>query len=331
MIEVRPLDPDDDAQARAFWRVNRDAVADQPYHPYPPWEAARVFLREGRPQSVEVHLAAWDGQAMVGAGSAAGSTADNTDLARAEVAVVPDRRRAGIGSAVLDGLVTWAREHGRTTLTSEVLAPLDAEGPGALFARRHGFEVDLVDAFKVADLHATQGQWEALAAETAPHHVDYRVVTAWGPLPDHLAAGYCALSNRFYELAPSGEVERAAETWDLARLRARDERNRRAGRLELVSLALAADDEVVALTEIVCDGADAGHAYQGATIVEPGYRGHRLGLALKLANHRALLDRLPGTAWIATGNADVNAAMNAINDRLGFRVVARGLELARRL
>ncbi|MCW2813716.1 MAG: family N-acetyltransferase [Nocardioides sp.] len=67
----------------------------------------------------------------------------------------------------------------------------------------------------------------------------------------------------------------------------------------------------------------------GTTIVLPEHRGHRLGLALKVAHHQALLARFPDVEWIATATADVNAHMNAVNDRLGIRVVERCIELTR--
>lgn len=41
----------------------------------------------------------------------------------------------------------------------------------------------------------------------------------------------------------------------------------------------------------------------------------------------ALTAAYPGVEWVLTGNADVNAPMNAINDRLGFRVVERCLHV----
>jgi hypothetical protein len=69
--------------------------------------------------------------------------------------------------------------------------------------------------------------------------------------------------------------------------------------------------------------------FQSGTLVVGAHRGHRLGLAIKVANHRALAERFPELEWVVTGNADVNAHMNAINDRLGFRVVERCLEVER--
>ena len=58
--------------------------------------------------------------------------------------------------------------------------------------------------------------------------------------------------------------------------------------------------------------------FQSGTIVAPEHRGHRLGLAIKLANHRQLRAHFPSCRVLVTGNADVNAPMNAVNEALGF-------------
>ena len=59
----------------------------------------------------------------------------------------------------------------------------------------------------------------------------------------------------------------------------------------------------------------------------PGHRGHSLGLALKLANHRALMAALPACEFVRTSNAEVNSHMNAVNERMGYRLVEDVIEV----
>ena len=61
------------------------------------------------------------------------------------------------------------------------------------------------------------------------------------------------------------------------------------------------------------------------TVVQPEHRGHRLGLAVKLANLDALARQAPGVRLIVTGNAAVNGPMIAVNDMMGFEVAGEGL------
>lgn len=65
-------------------------------------------------------------------------------------------------------------------------------------------------------------------------------------------------------------------------------------------------------------------AWQWATLVLREHRGHRLGLAVKLANLDYLATCVPEVRVVTTGNARENGQMIALNDMLGFEVVADG-------
>jgi GNAT superfamily N-acetyltransferase len=64
----------------------------------------------------------------------------------------------------------------------------------------------------------------------------------------------------------------------------------------------------------------------GRTTILRGHRGHRLGLAVKAANLAALQADHPERLWVSTQNAETNAPMVAINERMGFRAVEVLLE-----
>ncbi len=59
--------------------------------------------------------------------------------------------------------------------------------------------------------------------------------------------------------------------------------------------------------------------------MHPEHRGHRLGLAVKLANLDFLAEREPAVRMIGTGNAQENAPMIAVNDMLGFEIAGVGM------
>jgi len=66
--------------------------------------------------------------------------------------------------------------------------------------------------------------------------------------------------------------------------------------------------------------ADFDHVDQWGTLVHPAHRGHRLGMAVKCAQVRAISTMFPDKRLITTTNAETNAAMVGINEALGFRV-----------
>ena len=70
---------------------------------------------------------------------------------------------------------------------------------------------------------------------------------------------------------------------------------------------------------------------QTDTLVLREHRGHALGLALKVANLRALQREKPDVAAVRTWNADTNVHMIAINARLGFRPTGWSREWAKQL
>jgi GNAT superfamily N-acetyltransferase len=330
-VDIRPLDRDSDAELRAFWEVGRDSVADRPYNSYLAWQAASTYLRSGRGDTIDVRFTAWRGDRMVGTGTLGAPIHENTHTAWTDLFVVPDQWRRGIGTALLSAVEDEARRLERDVLLAEPYAPPDSESAATLFAAHHGFQVELEDGIKLVDLAATRGAWAALADEVTPHHTGYRLVTTWAPVPDELMDGYCALNTAFNSEAPSGDSGLENERWDADRVREREARTAKAGRRDVHTFALDADGEVVALTELFINTTVPHRAFQGGTLVMPDHRGHRLGLAVKLANHQALVDAYPQVEWMVTGNADVNAPMNAINDLLGYRVVERMLEVRKRL
>ena len=326
-VDVRPLDRTDEAEVRAFWEVQRDAVAERPYNDVLAWQAAKVYIPMEFPDRSRLFVAAWDGDRMVATVAGGGSSVDNLHRANADVCVLPDRRREGIGSLLLEEARRWARADGRRVLGAEVFAPVDGTSPALAFTEHHGFRVTIEDGMKVVDIPATRDRWDGLAAEAAPHHRDYELRTVWSPVPPELVDGFVAINNMFVSEAPSGDAEVEDESWDEGRLRAIEERAAKAGRHDARTFALSADGEVVAMTEAFVNESVPHRGFQGGTLVVPAHRGHRLGLAVKVANQQALAARFPELEWIITGNADVNQHMNAINDRLGFRVVERCLEV----
>ena len=80
-----------------------------------------------------------------------------------------------------------------------------------------------------------------------------------------------------------------------------------------------ASRELVGYTETFWNSEHPAVLWQAATGVVPAHRGHGLGKWLKAAMIQKVQTERPSVVSIRTNNADSNAAMLAINQKLGFR------------
>lgn len=322
------MDRGDEGALHRFWEIGKLADdATRPYDFHLPWESARAAYTEGRAGHRDVLLGVHDRGAMVGRAYLGYPDLDNTHIAYVGIAVDPGRWRQGIGSAAMGAAEERARRDGRRTAVVEAFAPLDAEGSGLPFARALGYRPALEDRIKVVDLVATEPTWDALEAEARSRAAGYRLVEWTDRVPEEHIADYCRINAAFLEEMPLGELDLEPEVWTEERVRTRNEESRRGGRRELTVAALAPDGAMVGLTEAVLNDHAPHRGFQSGTLVLPDHRGRALGLLMKLCNHRRLRAEHPACTVLMTGNAGVNAAINAVNERLGYRDVERCVEL----
>jgi len=331
-VEIHEVDRADEGALHRFWEIGKLADdATRPYDFHVPWESARVAYTEGRTGFRTVLLAVRQAGAMVGRASLVYGDLDNTHMAYGDIAVDPAHWRQGFGSALLAAAEDHARRDGRRALVVEAFAPLGADGPGLAFARARGYSPALEDRIKVVDLVATERTWDALEEEARRRSAGYTLVEWADRVPDEHVTGYCRVNEAFLEQMPLGDLDLEPEVWTEERVRTRNEESRRGGRRELAVAVLAPDGTMVGLTEVVLNDNAPHRGFQSGTLVLPEHRGRALGLLMKLRNHRRLRADHPECTALMTGNAGVNAAMNAVNERLGYRDVERCAELQKDL
>lgn len=337
-MEIVPVDPfDEDALAAAYAtyeasdRHGRGDLAS-------PWrlEEVRVDWQADLPQRWLGAYAAVEGGVVVATGWVTTPLQDNPHLAQVEVHAHPDHRRRGHGSALLRHLEQVARDRGRTVLEGETAWPyeLGPEGDGhgsVQFLRRHGWTLALGDVQRRLTLPVADALLEALAAEAAPHHAAYRLETFVGAVPEGLVEEYAALSASLVTEAPVGELDLEPETPDVAAFRAAERVLEQQGRTRYAAVALGPDGHLAGFTDLMTSAHDPGRVYQWGTLVPREHRGRRLGLALKVANLRAFQAARPDVHTVVTYNAEVNAHMIGVNERLGFVPVERLGEFQKRL
>ncbi len=329
--EIRVVDPTDEAALRAWWEVGRDATAERPIDAWPVWEVSREALPMARTDIRLVLLSAVEAGTVVGTGMLVLFRQDNTHLGEVDVYVAPPHRGRGIGRAVLAELEGHARRDGRTSIVASAFAPVGAESAGSLFAAATGYPVASAEETKVVDLVTAPSGWGMLDDEVEAALGDYRVDVFEERVPDDYVDDVCALLSAFLGEVPTGDLDLEQAAWTRERLREGEDRALKVGRIQVMAVAVAPDGRLCGFSDLRINKSDPRHSSVGGTLVLPGHRGHRLGLAMKLATHRRVIELFPECAYVETGNAGVNAAMNAVNRRLGYEVVERCLDVQKRL
>ena len=276
------------------------------------------------------------GDDVVASGYVRMSLQDNLDRAEVAVHVLPEHRRRGLGRALGRRLEEEARTLGRTTLYAEVQWDVgggsDGSGrAGAEFARDAGFDLALSDVQRELDLPVADDVLDALAHGAAPHHAAYELRSFVGAVPDDLVTGWTVLLGSLSTEAPTGDLDLEPEDISVEAHRDAEEVVRRQGRTKYNTVALDADGDVVADADLAAIVHEPARAYQWGTLVRRAHRGHRLGLAVKVANLRLVQRERPDIERVITWNAETNAHMVAVNEQLGFRAVARLGEFQKRL
>lgn len=277
-----------------------------------------------------------DGRTVVVAGQIAMPLRDNVQQALLAVFVHPDHRRLGHGRRMLAHLETVARGHGRRVLNAETCWPYDGPADGAGFAgpeflRSAGYRFGLGDVMRSLDLPVDAGLLADLAAEAAPHHTAYELRSWVGRVPQELEVGWADLVSSLMVEAPTGDLERERESADVEELRRRQALIEAQGRTLFNTVALDGDGWPVAYSNLATSVHDPSNAYQWGTLVRAEHRGHRLGLAVKVANLQLFQATVPVATRLRTWNAEVNTHMIGVNERLGFRPVERLGEFQKRL
>jgi GNAT superfamily N-acetyltransferase len=323
-VELRQVDFADDAQFKPFYAIMRAAnLYEREGMPFWSERECAIMFRHDEPTEEWHAFAAYDGDVMVGISVLMLTLLDNTDMAFVSVSVPPERRRQGIGSALLTKAVEAARAAGRAKVLTEANVPVEAreDHPYRTFAEKHGFALANIEVCRTLDLPVDDDALRKWQDEASPHHEGYRIETYTGPIPEEIIDSYVHLYNQLALDAPTGDLDFEAEAMTPEALRVREKKLDEMGRTIYTTVAIAPDADAVAHTNLAVSADDVNNIYQWGTLVRRDHRGHRLGLAVKATNLRALQRDYPDRPRIVTTNAETNAPMVGINELMGFRPV----------
>jgi RimJ/RimL family protein N-acetyltransferase len=324
-VEIRQVHPDRPEEFRAWFDAADVALAAGRTDPEVVAYEQMAYT-VGNPSSSERFEAfgAFRDGVCVGAASLVLPLLENKRLAYFFIGVPPDHRGQGVGTALVEHLGALATGEGRDRWFTIVRVPAAAsETASSRFAVRHGFTLRNTEIRRQAKLPLPEERMAELEAYAAERADGYRVVSWVGACPEEYVEQYAHLRGLMSTDAPSGDLDVEQEIWDVERQRENERRTAEQGRTLFVSAAVAPDGTLAGHTRAYVGQVVPDRAEQGGTLVAKAHRGHRLGLAVKLANLRTLLAARPGVNRIDTENAEQNAPMIKVNVQLGFEIIER--------
>lgn len=247
---------------------------------------------------------------------------DNTHTGFVSVTVDPRLRRRGLGRAVFDIGIDRLRAAGRTLVFSECLEG----GPGVPFLEKAGAKPGSRDVWRrqlLQELDRARLDADYAAATTAA--AAYKLVRIPVPTPQELLADVVQITQAIND-APRDDLEFEDEVFSPERIRAFEEaqaaQSRRVYRLAARECATGT---LAGHTMLAVESERPWHGWQYDTSVLREHRGHRLGLLLKTAMLHWMAEAEPQLRRVDTWNAASNEHMIAVNEALGYRVIAQGI------
>jgi GNAT superfamily N-acetyltransferase len=221
--------------------------------------------------------------------------------------VHPDRRRAGLGSALLGRVAARARERGVEELHGHHATPA-----GAVFAAHAGAAPGQRQVRSLLRLQTAELPEPSLPAGWAARTWLTRV-------PDEHLAALVRARAAMDDAPGSEEIEYPTATAE--RVRAAEDALIEREREMRLTVALHESGEIGAFTELrFSNGSIVAFTDDTGTIA--AHRGRGLARAVKVESLRRLRADHPEIEAVTTMNAEENAAMRHINESVGFRPIA---------
>jgi GNAT superfamily N-acetyltransferase len=322
---ITKIDPNDELALAAWHSVLRDSDLER-WPDISGWTLNEVRVMATQHGALEnlLFAAERDGD-TVGIALVELAHQENQHRAMIDVRVVPEHRRQGVGAALVAHVAEQVQAAGRTMLCSIPQVPTRAgfTDTATPFALHLGFTGTQPSNRRHLNLPPDPDRLEVVRSEVATATAGYECLTFTSPWPSEFVAEQCELARRMSTDAPSGDAQQQEEQWNPERVAEMDRHLADQGIVKLVAVARHQESgRLVAFSELALPGDHPDEAWQWATLVLQEHRGHRLGLAMKLANLDALAEARPAARLVTTSNAARNGPMIAVNAVLGFEVVA---------
>ena len=238
-------------------------------------------------------------------------------MAITKVFMAPEARRQGLGYALLREVVYRIQAFGGITLLQG-----DSNTPeGNAFADALGADAALLT--RENRLYAEDINWELVnewEQEGPLRAQGVTIETIHGLPADDIIDEFSQLYSEVYNQQPFGEIEGLDGEFTAEKLRENHALGVERGTERVFMITREPDGVISGVTEIVRNPKTAHRVSQGMTGVSEQFRGRGLGKWLKAEMLLFIREHYPEFEFVTTTNANENAPMMSINDRLGFKL-----------
>lgn len=293
---------------------------------YTPAESLPTFTDvENQPTRLFV---ARDATGMIGVATYEIEPGENPETVWLKVDVLPRARNAGVGAALSDKLQGIAATDG---VRKAIVYTVSPDGPGERLESPTGFgslprlnpEVRFLLARDYRLEQVVRGSRLALptpermlAVEPDP---EFRIHSWTNVTPPEWLDEMARLRQLMSVEEPNAGLGEPEDVWTPERLRDDEQRQAVSPRIRLFAAAEHVSSRALAGFTVLSVPVEIDRAVsQEDTLVRREFRGHRLGMRLKLANLATLQQRFPGHPSVTTFNAEENRHMLDVNESLGF-------------
>ena len=292
MITLRTVETDGDLEA--WIAVRRRVLPDEP--------AATMEQMRALEAPDRLLLLAERGGELAGSGLA---TRSDTGGGFVAPRVLPEHRRLGVGTALLDPLLEHVRAHG-----FEAAVALAEDEASVAFAHRHGFvEID----------RQVEQVRDVLPDEPAPAPYEGLAFVSVEERPELLERSFGVAEQGYADLAlASGSMRVTLAEW------LRDEATLPGG-----SIVALDGERVVGYAGLLSWNDDDTRAENGLTAVDREWR--RRGLATALKRHQLAWASSHGIRELVTWTQTGNEGMRTVNEALGYVTRTISLRMRREL
>lgn len=319
-IEIARVTPgDEEAFAIALAALRADEQVRNPGDPLlGPEEMAAWYFHAPPDRHQMAYVATLNGEpAGVVSANTESDPDDELQVANIEAMVLPEARRQGVATALVETVVPVLKELGQTSIMSWPCLEISHEA-GTSMCAKYGLsqrQEERCSRVAVADINEDlMSSWIASAADSA---AGYRVESWISQTPDDLIDLWCTAMEGMGD-APLDDLDFNYPTRERDDQRKADEVLVDAGFMLFRSLAIGPDGDAAGLSEIYVHRERPQIGHQGDTTVLEAHRGHRLGKWLKAANYRHAASHTPELSVLETYNAQSNDHMLSINVAMGF-------------